>query len=136
MNQNELTHYGVLGMKWGVHRARKKGTTYKYKSHSTKKYERKVEKAKEKGNVEKQKKMQQRLNRSKQYDKNAQKIAESKTGGEAFIKSQLAGGFLNYSAYTRMNASWVSKGKAMILTSLTGPLGGYAAKSLYIRRSK
>ena len=33
---DELMHYGVLGMKWGIHRAVKKGQTYTYKSHGQK----------------------------------------------------------------------------------------------------
>lgn len=43
MEQNELYHYGVLGMKWGRRKARKSGGSYKYKSHTTKKYEKKCE---------------------------------------------------------------------------------------------
>lgn len=39
MSEDYLQHYGVLGMKWGQHRARKYGGTYKYKSLRTKGYE-------------------------------------------------------------------------------------------------
>lgn len=139
MNQNELTHYGVLGMKWGVRRARKKGQTYKYKSMSTKRYEKKVDKAKQKGDTEKEKTMSKRLARSKQYDKNAQKIADSYSTSEAIGKTLVAsmvsrGGAAHFSAYTRMKASGVSKGKAMVGTMLTGPIGSYIVKARYIRK--
>lgn len=40
-NPNELYHYGVVGMKWGVRRARKRGEEYTYTSHGTKRYAKK-----------------------------------------------------------------------------------------------
>lgn len=36
---SELYHYGVIGMKWGEHRAARKGRTYQYKSWGTKRNE-------------------------------------------------------------------------------------------------
>ena len=43
-NNDELMHYGVIGMRWGIRRARKNGSSYTYKSHGQKKYERKLNK--------------------------------------------------------------------------------------------
>lgn len=34
---DELYHYGVLSMKWGMRRAYNKGVDYQYKSHAQKK---------------------------------------------------------------------------------------------------
>lgn len=45
----ELYHYGVLGMKWGIRKARKNGIQYTYKSHGQKKWEKKLAKERQKG---------------------------------------------------------------------------------------
>lgn len=49
--KDELMHYGILGMKWGAHRASRNGETYTYKSHTTKKYEKLAESSKKKGDA-------------------------------------------------------------------------------------
>lgn len=45
-DSDELYHYGVVGMKWGVRRARKKGVDYTYTSHGTKSYAKRAKKSK------------------------------------------------------------------------------------------
>ena len=48
MANDELMHYGVLGMKWGMRKAYSKGAPYTYKSHGQKKYEKRVNKLEKK----------------------------------------------------------------------------------------
>lgn len=40
-DEDELYHYGVLGMKWGMRKAHTKGIEYAYKSHGQKNMKRK-----------------------------------------------------------------------------------------------
>lgn len=99
---DELYHYGVLGMKWGMHRAKKKGISYTYKSHGQKKWEKKYNKRlTNKASKEKLDKTKQKLDLYKTRDKNRQEYAKNTSIGKSFVKTLLLGpiGNGNYSRY-------------------------------------
>lgn len=103
-NSDELYHYGVLGMKWGVRRARKNGASYVYKSHGQKKYEKKIDQIKssnKKNKKEKLAKAKTKLSIYKQRDKNRQSYASKTNLGKAVVKQILMGpiGSGSYSRY-------------------------------------
>lgn len=153
-DSDELRHYGVVGMKWGIRRAKKKGTTYQYKSHSTKKYERKLAKTQNKiantSDKTKAAKLQakadiykQRGKRSAEFDAKMQKMAKNESTGKTVAKTLLVGPLGN-TTYTRLKAAGVSKGVARVATVLSTAVGGVggnyaaglAAKSVYIRKGE
>lgn len=104
-NSDELYHYGVIGMKWGMHRAKKKGISYTYKSHGQKKFEKKYNKQVNKGiNKEKINKTKEKLNLYKTRDKNRQDYAKNTSVGKSFIKTLLLGPIGNGS-YSRYRGS-------------------------------
>lgn len=104
MQQNELKHYGVLGMKWGVRRARKTAE--------------KAAKYRQKGNTEKAKKLEakskkieskhRRLGGDATYDR-----VKSASTGKLVVQSMLMGtyGALKYNEARSVGGS---RGKAAV----------------------
>lgn len=138
-----LAHYGVLGMKWGIRRAAKKGVDYSYKSHATKKYERLAEKLAAKGKTDKAKKMANRAKRSREIDKGEEEFARGIGTGKAVGLSLLTGGS-TMKGYMQNRAMEKQKGKqltgkkmtAAVLAGWTGSAGSRLRKAAYIRQDE
>lgn len=91
MTEPYLQHYGVLGMKWGIRKAEKKGTSYSYTSHRTNVYNKRAEKAAAKGKTEKAAKYSKYASRSAELDKNKENLARSYKGAAGHVVSKVAG---------------------------------------------
>lgn len=134
IDNGELKHYGVIGMKWGIRRAKKKGTTYEYRSHATNVYSKKADKARKKGDNAKAKKYDAYTKRSKELDKKMQDYASSVSAGKAVAQAFL----LNSRTYAAAkmasgNSKIVSRGLGFVTSAYAGGLGDMAARYLYVR---
>lgn len=92
MSEGELMHYGVLGMKWGIRRAQKKGTNYTYKSRQQKRTEKKLDKAIKKGkSADKIASIKRQLAVYNQRDKNRENYTRSVTAGKHILNTLFRG---------------------------------------------
>lgn len=167
-NDNELYHYGVLGMKWGIRKYQNPDGTltaagkkryletgekgYVYKSHATKKYDRKAAKAAAKGNTEKAEKFKQRADISRQIDARELNYAKSvKAIGNIVTRTLTGGGFGGkaYQMHMAMNSPKMTTGSKAASTILAysghfllgsifsvGDIGARARKAMVIRSNE
>ena len=152
-----LEHYGIPGMKWGERRFQNKDgslTTrgkkhyaqtgeygYTYKSHATKKYDRKAAKATAKGNTEKAAKFKQRADISRQIDAREHAYAKSvKAGGNiaARLLTNTIGrkGYQQHMAMNSKNRSTSNKAVSAALQYLGGSALSRLRKAAVIRSNE
>ena len=111
-NTDELYHFGVLGMKWGIRKARQNGHEYNYKSHGQKKYIKKYEKLNKKNNGDgltfreqrKFDKVKDKLATYKVRDNNRVNYVKNTTVGKTIVKDILFGP-LGAGNYNRLRSS-------------------------------
>lgn len=134
LTTDELYHYGVLGMKWGIRRARKQGVEYTYRSHGQKKWEKKLTKRIAKGKKsESISKAKEKYDLYKQRDKNRQYYAERTNVGKRFANTILTGGPLGAGNYARYRASGDSKTAAFLKSNIIASTLGYPITLLLSR---
>ena len=130
---DELYHYGVIGMRWGIRRARRKGTDYTYKSHGQKKYEKKLAKQERKGASEGRKRVtKEKLETYKMRDRNRQDYVETTGIGRSIVKTLLMGPF-GAGNYNRLRASGRSRLESAISSNVLSTTLGLPVSVLMSR---
>lgn len=160
MDNSYLQHYGVLGQKWGVRRYQNEDGTltsagqkryektgeygYTYKSHATKKYDRKAAKAAAKGDTEKAQIYQNRADKSRELDAREQANAKQVSTGRAIASRLAFGGDVSKAYQQQMamqgasikNGSFGQKNTSRLLATFGGTTLSRIMKAGYIRQGE
>ena len=138
---DELKHYGVVGMKWGIRKAKRKGVDYAYRSMGQKKYEKKLAKAKaNKADAEKISKYRRKLETFKIRDRNRVDYAKRTNEGSAIAKGLLLGPF-GGGNYSRMRSAGYGKVSSylvsnVVTSTLALPISIAISKTVENKRAK
>ena len=124
-NQDELYHFGVLGMRWHMRKAAIKGQTYDYKSRQQKKYQKKfnLTSYKNEGKIlnakqeQKFNKLKDKLEAYKLRDKSRVDYAKSQNIGMTILNNIFFGQVASGS-YNRYRNAGYSKLKAALHATL------------------
>lgn len=120
--EDELYHYGVVGMRWRYRKAQMNGNKYVYQSHGQKKWAKKVAELKGKGNSKKLVKAQNKLAMYKERDKArikyANKTSLGKNVGKGIVKNLLLGGGINSGSYSRLRSSGMGRVGSTLLSGM------------------
>lgn len=128
MNNNELMHYGVKGMKWGHRKAQQ--------------YSDRAKKAREKGDdslADRFEKKSQYMTRRAAYNKKQADVNETRSIGSKLAMNLLAGPFANrtYNSIRASGGSRVIAAGATLAVGILGPMGlGHVLVSKLIARGE
>lgn len=142
-----LCHYGVLGMKWGMRKAAKKGQSYKYTSWNTNRHKnaaaRLRNKAQSTNSAKRKAKLTSKANvrakkakASQQYDNLQVKYAKEKAHvGTSIAHDILSSGFVaQRNSYQRMRATGGTVVGSAVLAGIFGDAAGRMNKHKYIKK--
>ena len=139
IREDELYHYGVLGMKWGQHRVRKNEAKAELSRESAKEWDEMARYAKQRGNMKKAEKYKRYAsedradstkyaNKARQIQAKHEKLAGGKRAynytkkqstGKALVKSRLFGAY-GAMKYNEARSKGATRGRAAIDGALYG----------------